>query len=41
MAQATALILDSTYPELRCGAAIQPLLKVDRLCFLVAGFFAV
>ncbi len=29
------------YPELRCGAAIQPLLKVDRLCFLVPGFFAV
>ena len=29
------------YPELRCGAAIQPLLKVDRLYFLVPGFFAV
>jgi hypothetical protein len=41
MAQATAPILDSTSTAMRCGAASGRVLNVDRLCFLVPGFFAV
>jgi hypothetical protein len=37
MAQATALILDSTFPAVCCGAASGPVLKVQQTMLAVSS----